>query len=258
MKKKLPKILIVLILAGIALNIMLTRYIKEESDISSKLGQKWNGGQVSLYNYRAITKNFEYYINYLKNKDYKSAYKLVGHEYKTYKDLENFSQEMAKIEYEDLQIVSVIQRTKNMYSIIYKTKSHEKLENLMVFNEENTSFKITPETFLEYKEYEEAIKKKNVKYELLNTINYIDKYIANIRITNLGKKESVNISNIELVQSDVKHIKGNITDLKINPEETKTITVEFKTYIDFPNKIEISRYIEKKDKTEVCILNIEE
>ena len=30
--KKLPKILIILILAAIALNIMLSRYIKEESD----------------------------------------------------------------------------------------------------------------------------------------------------------------------------------------------------------------------------------
>lgn len=258
MKKKLPKILIILILVAIVLNIMLSRYIKEESDISRKLGPTWNGGQVSIYNYRAITKNFDYYINHLKNKDYESAYKLVGHEYKTYKDFETFVKDVKNINYEDLQIINVIQRTKYMYSIIYSSKSHEKLENLMIFNEENTSFTITPETFIEYREYEESVRKNNVKYELVNTINYIDKYVANIKITNLSKKKEVNISNIELVQNDIKHIKSNLKDIKINPEESKNITVEFETYIDFPNKIEISRYIEKKDKIEVCILNIEE
>lgn len=258
MKKKLPKILIILILVAIALNIMLSRYIKEESDISRKLGPKWNGGQVSIYNYRAITKNFNYYINHLKNKDYKSAYKLVGYEYKTYKDFETYISEMEKISFEDLQITSVIQRTKYMYSIIYSSKSHEKLENLMIFNEENTSFIITPETFIEYKEYEESVKKNNVKYELLNTLNYLDKYVANIKITNLSKKKDVIISGIELVQNNVKHIRGNVNDIKLKPEESKNITVEFETYIDFPNKIEISRYIEKKDKIEIYILNIEE
>ena len=256
--KKLPKILIILIITGIVLNILLSRYIERESDISRKLGPIWNGGQVSMYNYRAISKNFEYYIYHLKNKDYEKAYNLVGYGYKLYKDFETYVEDVEKVNYEELQITNVIQRTKYMYSIIYSTKSTENIENLMIFNEENTAFTIMPEPFLEYKEYEERIKKKNVEYELLNTINYIDKYIVNLKITNFDKKESVIISNVELVQNNVKHIKSNIKeDIKVAPGESKNIALEYETYIDFPNKIELSRQLEKTKKIETYILNIE-
>ena len=76
----------------------------------------------------------------------------------------------------------------------------------MIFNSDNTSFTITPETFLEYKEYKEKLKKNKTEYELLSTVNFVDKYIVNLRITNLDKKEVVNISDISLLLNDAKHI----------------------------------------------------
>ena len=108
------------------------------------------------------------------------------------------------------------------------------------------------------REYDEKLKKKKVTYELVSSVNYIDKYIANIRITNHSNKDIVNISNIELIQNNAKHIKGDIKTVNLSPEETKEISIEFETYIDFPNKIEISRYIAKNDETEKYILIIEE
>ena len=256
--KKIIKVLLLLILICIIASLILSRYIEEKSDISRKLGNVWSGGEISTYNYATILKNFEYYLKILEKEEYKIAYKLAPYEYERYKLYDDFVEDAKKINYSEVQILEILKRTEKMYSIIFKTKTVEKMEYLMTFNEENNAFTITPETFLEYTEFSKTIKKKKVAYELVNTTNYLEKYVATIKITNLSKKENVNISNISLIQNDVKNIKGNINSVQLEPEETKIITVEFETYIDFPNKIEISRYLEEKEKTEKYIFNIEE
>ena len=84
----------------------------------------------------------------------------------------------------------------------------------------------------------------------------MDKFVANIKITNLSKKDSIKILNIKLINGG-EHISGNIKDINLAPQELKMFSVEFETYIDFPNKIEISRYVEKKDLTETYVFNLE-
>ena len=248
--KKIIKVLIFLILICIVLNITLSRYVEEKSDISRRLGNVWTGAQISTYNYAAISKNFELYKNCILKEDYENAYKFLSYEYKKYKSIEEYINAIQDIHINEFEISKIIRRTEKMYSITLTNGNSEVIENLMIFNEDNTSFSIVPETFIEYKEYNKKIKKKKVEYELVSTVNHIDKFVASINITNLSKSEVINISDIELVKNDVKHISGNLNEVEINPNETKNITIEFKTYIAFPEKLEITRYIEKKEKTE--------
>ena len=115
--KKVNKILILLILIGIFIIITLSRYVASESDISRKLGEIWSGSQISTYNYRVISKNFEHYVSILKEKNYEEAYKYLPYEYKQYKDFDNYIKDMEKIDYNDFQVINIIKRTENMYSI---------------------------------------------------------------------------------------------------------------------------------------------
>ena len=131
-------------------------------------------------------------------------------------------------------------------------------ENLLIFNKDNTVCTIRPENFLEHVEYEKLkTKKGKVEYTLIDTVNYLDKYVAKINISNNNKNKTVTISNI-ILKNNAEKINGNINNLIIEPNESKIIEVEFETFIDFPNQIEIQRYIEKKDSLEKHVFNLEQ
>ena len=254
--KKIAKILIVLICIGIFLNITLSRYVEESSDISGKLGSKYTGGVISTVNYARISQNFEFYLSLLKAEDYEGAYKVLPYNYTSYKTYEDFCGEVKGINYESATIKSITKKTANLYSLIVKIENSEK-EFLMLFNTENTSFSIIPETFLEHKTLEESIKKKKVKYEVVDTINYVDKFVANIQIENLSSKDTIKISGINLVKENGKIIKGNIElPLEVGPNETKSMALEFETDIDFPIQIEFLREFEKKGLVEKYTIDI--
>lgn len=253
--RKITKTLIILILIGLFIIVSFSKYAEEKNDISNKIGNVWTGGQISTVNHATISRAFNKYLEYLKNEQYEEAYRMLSYDYTVYKDYETFLNEIKGVNYENARIEDIIRRTDFVYSIIINTDDTKK-ENLLIFNAENTAYSIRPETFLEHKDVGEELKKRNVKYEVVDTVNYIDKFIANINITNLNKKDSIKISDIKLINGD-EHISGNINDIVLNPQESKMISVEFETYIDFPNQIEISRYIEKKDSSETYIFNLE-
>ena len=105
--KKIAKILIILIIIGLLINITLSRYVEEKSDISRKIGSIWSGGPISTYNYYTISKNFEYYISFLKNEDYESAYKFLPYEYRQYKNYDNYVEDARKINYTKFQVKEI-------------------------------------------------------------------------------------------------------------------------------------------------------
>ena len=87
--KKTIKVLIVLICVGIFINITLSRYIAENSDISRLIGSEYQGGKISTVNYARISRNFNYYLECLKNGKYETAYKMLFYNYRLYKDYES-------------------------------------------------------------------------------------------------------------------------------------------------------------------------
>ena len=88
--KKIIKILLSLILILAFLNITLSRYSDEMSDISRRLGNKITGGTISARDYARISELYKKYIEALKIKDYETAYNFLSYEYKQYKDYESF------------------------------------------------------------------------------------------------------------------------------------------------------------------------
>ena len=134
--KKLKKFLIILIMVGIFLIITLSRYIEHEEDISRKIGNIWNGNQISTYNYAAIARNFEYFTSFLEKEDFETAYKFTPYEYKMYKSFDEFYKIVENINFENIQITNIKRRTERVYSVIFQTLDEEKYEFLMAFNEE--------------------------------------------------------------------------------------------------------------------------
>ena len=253
--KKIVKILLTLIIIGIFLNITLSRYVEEKSDVSRRIGDKLNGGTMSTSEYAKILEVYEEYTNNLKSGDYEKAYSFLSYEYKQYKTYEDFLKEIKDLNYENIKIEEIIKRTEKMYSVIINEDDIKK-ENLIIYNSETLKCFIVPEPFLEHNVLNKNLKKKNVEYEVIDTINYIDKFVVNMKITNLSKKDSVCISKFEIINDDGKNISSNLEKLKLEPLEERIVTVTFNTYIEFPNQIRISRLIEKKNLTESYLLDI--
>lgn len=253
--KKIMKTLIILIIIALFILITFSKFADQKAAMENNIGNVWTGGPISTVNYATITKIYSKYLEFIKNEEYENAYKMLSYAYTEFKDYDTFISEINTYNYKNAYIEEIIRRTDYVYSIILNSDDVKK-ENLLIFNNENTHCTIRPETFLEHNLINEIIKKKKVEYELIDTVNYIDKFVVNIKITNLNKKDIVKISNIKLVNGG-ENINSNLNVISLNPEETKTLTVEFETYIDFPSRLEITRYIEKKDSKESYMFNLE-
>lgn len=249
MRKKIIKILFSLICIGIAFNILFSRYVEEKSDISRKIGNEVSANTMTTREYVNVTEAYGKYMDYIKSGNIEEVYNLFLYDYKQHKDYETYFKEISMRNYNDAEISEVIKRTNNMYSIILNVED-EKIENLVIYDEDNSKYYIVPENLLEYNVLNKVIEKKKVSYEIVDTLNYIDKYVANIRITNLNQKKSITISEINLSSDGRKDIKSNLKQVELAPLESKDIVVEFETYIDFPDKIKISRVINEKNIVE--------
>lgn len=245
--KKLGKILIVLIIIGIFLNIAISRYIVEKNNISRKLGQVTTGGSISTVNYVNICKNMEFYLTILRNKNYEDAYKVLPYFYTEYKSFSDYVKENEIIDYNKVFIKNVMQRAQNLYSIYLDVEENER-EYLLLLSNQNTSFSVIPEPFLEYNVIDRSIKRKKVKYEIIDTTNYVEKFVVNINVANLSKNDEVKLSDIKLIKESGKYINtNNEFPIEIKPNEEIYLKLEFDTNIDFPKQIEISREFEEKN-----------
>lgn len=255
MKKKIIKILFSLICVGIAFNILLSRYVEQRLDISRKIGNKVSANTMTTREHVNVTEAYGKYMNYIVSGDIEEAYDFFLYDYKQHKDYETYLKEISIHNYDDMEVEQVIKRTDNMYSIIINV-GDEKNENLVIFNEKNSKYYIVPENLLEHKVLNKKVEKRKVSYEIIDTLNYVDKYVANIRITNLNKKKSITISEINLSSDGRKDVKSNLRQFDLDPLESKDIIVEFETYIDFPERIKISRTIKEKNIIETYAIDL--
>ncbi len=250
--KKIFKILLCLICIGIFIIITFSRYADEKSDISRKIGNKVSGGTISTIEHARISRVHEEYINMLKLGDYETAYNLFSYNYKQFKDYKTFITDVSKLNLEEIAIEEIIKRTENMYSVILNNGD----ENLIILNDKKNRFVLIPEPFLEYKELNKSLKKKSVKYDILSTTNYVDKFILSMQITNLSKKEAINIIDVKLNDDGTRLINSDFEGLILQPLETKQILIECDTDINIPKKVEISRKFEKKNSIETYSIDI--
>lgn len=255
MMKKIIKILLTLICIGIFAYITLSGYVDEKTDVSRRVGNKINGGTMSTTEYAAVSEAYGIYMDYLKSGDYATAYSFLSYEYKQYKTIEEFLNEIKEIKIDNVEVKEIRKMTDKLYSVIIDDGDGEK-ENMVIFNSDSIRFFVVPDTFIEHKVVNGKLKKKNVQYEVIDTINYIDKFVVNMKITNISKKDSAYISKIELKNDGKKETDGSLIGFKLAPLESKEVTVEFETYIEFPNQIKISRTIKENDLVETYFIDI--
>ena len=121
-----------------------------------------------------------------------------------------------------------------------------KKQNLVIYHPNSARYQIVPDTLIEYNKVNKKLKKDKILYEILETSNYVDKFVMTMKITNLDKKNAAMIKEIKLNKNDgLRKISGNINNIDIAPVEEKYLTVEFETNIDFPEEIDISRTFTK-------------
>ena len=254
--KKIIKILLILICIGIFILVTLTRYVEKEFDVSSRFGKVLSGGVMSTKEYAMINDAYTIYIDNLKSGDFEKAYTFLSYEYKQYKTLDDFLIENLEKDFSSINVSQIIKRTDRLYSVIL-TDGEKQFENMILYNPETARCFIIPDTFIEKKILENKIKEKSVEYTIKETVNYLNKYTVDLEISNLSKKDTVIIDDVELILEDGKvkkdGIKGSIT---IMPETTKNIVVEYDTYIEFPIGINVLRKM-NNEKIKTYLIEID-
>lgn len=238
--KKIIKTLIIFIIISIFIFITLSMYIAEKMDVSQKIGGKLYGGIISTAEFSKISNVYNKYIEMINNGEFQEAYGVLSYEYKNYRDYEYFLKNVVTQNLNLFRITQINKITEYAYLIKLISEDSE-IDNLVIFNPDTAKYQIVPDTFLEHREVNQKIKKSKVTYEIIDTINYADRFIVNIKILNQNKKENVEISNIKLIREGARSIKGDKNNILISPLEEKLLTLEFETDIDFPTGVEISR-----------------
>lgn len=257
MIKKVSKTLISLMIILIVVLVTFLNYAEQKEDVSQKIGNKIYGGTISTIDFAKIVKVYNTYNEMLKNGEYQEAYNALSYEYMQYKDYENFLKDIKNNEITIAdEILDIRQLTAYMYMITVNA-GETQFQSLIIYNPNSAKYHVVPNTLLEHKEINKKIKKDNVVYEILETNNYIDKFVLNMKIINLDKKNTAEIDNIKLNRNNgLRMIKGNISNIELKPLEEKNISIEFETDIDFPKEIEISRTFLKNNSIKTYSVNL--
>lgn len=254
--KKIIKAMIILILVLVLVCVTFSKYASNKMNVAQKIGSKLYGGTISTAEFSKISNVYGKYVEMIKNGEFQEAYNVLSYEYKNYRDYNYFLENVVSKNIDSFKIKEINKMTEYVYAVTLNSDENE-IKNLVIYNPNTAKYQIVPDTFLEYKEIKQKIKKSKVTYEIFDTINYTDKFVVNIKILNQSKKENVKISNIKLAREDARSIKGNKTDILISPLEEKYLTVEFETDIDFPIGIEISRVFLNNDSSKTYTIYFE-
>lgn len=247
MIKKVERALILLIVILAIVLVTFSNYAKQKGDVSKKIGNKIYGGAISTIDFAKVTKVYNTYIAMLKNGEYQNAYDSLSYEYTKFKDYGSFLEDIKNEEIkQEGKISEIRQLTEYMYMITISCDDENEKQNLVIYHPNSARYQIVPDTLIEYNKVNKKLKKDKILYEILETSNYVDKFVMTMKITNLDKKNAAMIKEIKLNKNDgLRKISGNINNIDIAPLEEKYLTVEFETNIDFPEKIDISRTFTK-------------
>ncbi len=252
MKKSLKLFLIIDIILLVVV-ITLPRYVSQKADVSRKLGEAWSGGTISVNEYRMLTKLMTEYLEAVKSGSPEEAYRFLSGYYKKYQDFDTYSAKILSYQGVEYWIEDVIPVTKNLYEIDVHL-GNEKVQYLLMYMDK--TFFVVPEPLIEYREYQNTIYKKNqLAIELQSTFNYVDSYQVNLVITNKSKKDSLEIHSFKLYADGLLPKEGDIVSVSVLPQEEKNLLISFDTHLSFPSTLEISYFVNGKDKTYQIDLN---
>lgn len=247
MIKKVERALILLIVILAIVLVTFSNYAKQKGDVSKKIGNKIYGGTISTIDFAKVTKVYNTYITMLKNGEYQNAYDSLSYEYTEFKDYGSFLKDIKNGDIKlDGKISEIRQLTEYMYMINITCDDGSKIQNLVIYHPNSARYQIVPDTLIEHTEMDKKIKKDSLLYEILETNNYVNRFVLTMKITSFDKKNVATITEIKLNKNDgLRKVSANIDNIVLEPLEEKYLTIEFETNIDFPEEIDISRTFPK-------------
>lgn len=247
---KLTKFLLILVCILAIIYFILINFTEETENMSSKVGPKVGGGELNMHEYYALAQYFDTYKNYISNKEYKSAYNMLGITYRQYISFEEYEKNINIEKKESLELEDINIITASTYDLVMNVSndenaSGEKVHYSIVYDTSIDRVYLYPDSFLDYKTVEDSKKSNKINCKLIDYIVYIDKTELNFEVKNT-KNEMLNITEATLYTNldDVITINENVP---INAKETKKVTLSFETDYAFPEKVVVKGTIGDKN-----------
>lgn len=201
---KFTKFLIVLSMVLLVLYIILSNYNIKQNDISSKVGAKLGGGELTMREYYTLAQCIETYTKYLNEEDYETAYNMLGTTYRNYVSYEEYASKVQEEDVTDMEIKDIDVISATTFKVVGDVSGDEKYYSIIVDNDLNR-FSIYPESFLNYTEINQKVSKKKLDVRLIDAKVTIDKCIMQFEFTNNSPKDTVKFSKMSLLTTSLRN-----------------------------------------------------
>lgn len=257
--KKLTKFLLIIVCFLVAIYFLLTNFNKQTENMSSKVGYKVGGGELSMHEYYALAQYFDTYKDYMSKGEYKSAYNMLGITYRQYIPFENFERNIDKEKVKSLKLEDINIVTPSTYELVLnindsKNASGEKIHYSIVNDTSIDRVYLYPDSFLDYKIIGDSEKTNKIKCELVDYIVYTDKTELNFEIKN-SKNEKFNMTEA-ILYTNLDDVITLNDALVINEKEVMKKVLSFETEYAFPKKIVLKGNVGNKDVEFVFEINV--
>lgn len=241
--KKLVFMLLGALIVVLFLNSTLKDFEESKVDIKSRIGEKVNGGELSVSEYIMLCeKTIGIYLSAAKSGDFNTTYALLTPEYRDIISFEEYVESVKDIEFDTAYIEKIDILTTNLYQadVVY---SGDKNQEYLILLEEK-GYSIIPDNFLMYKEVNAETNKKGVLYQLISCEVYTDSCIFNCIVTN-NRKEDVLISKGMMRDERGIELKSEV-NYTVAPGESKKISFSIDSSLFIPTVFEITRETDEK------------
>ncbi|MBQ9314980.1 MAG: hypothetical protein IJ220_08360 [Clostridia bacterium] len=235
---KITKFLLIIVCVLLVIYFFVNGYASKNENMAYLVGNKIGGGELSVSEYYSIAQCVETYQNYLAERNYETAYKMLNNNYKEYISFEEFKNKVSKKDYAKSVITDIEVITATTFHVKADV-SGEKEDYTIIINSENSNFLLLPESFLDYRKSSIKTSKNNLNCELIDYLVNTNETVIHFDITNEGNEE-IKISGGKLYTNLDDQVENDI-DVTIPAKTKKEISMSFETNYAFPNKVIIYR-----------------
>lgn len=244
-KKDYSKIIYLFFILACVLVFMLVtlKDFEKESryDIQTVIGNEIGGNvSLTLREHVAVRAIEETYFNAIRSGNFSKAYGYTSPPYRNYVTEEEFISKIQEIGIENFEYFNrfdLKQIAENMIVSDITLADGTVLEQLIIIEDEST-FYVVPEPFLEYRKYDREIKKKGITYTLNGCRIDLEQCTFDMTIKN-ETKNPLEIANAELIYLLGATKKAENSTLTVPAGETVNVGFKVRTFLEFPSDFSI-------------------
>ncbi|MBQ8298950.1 MAG: hypothetical protein IJX99_03655 [Clostridia bacterium] len=222
---------------------------EKSSGIRSMIGEEFGGvTSLSVRENVILTNAVELYLQSLRSGDFDKAYGYISAQYKEIVPKDVYIQKMNEIGLENFKtsgLLEIRQATTNMFIVQFDLANGLKQKILLILDDKN--YYIVPEPFLEYRVVDDGIKKDGITYHLNGYEIDLERCVFDFTITNESNDE-VKIVDAQMLYETGGSSKAVNSEFVIPAKETKNVSIEVETYLDFPAGFKLTRQDGEKQR----------